>query len=160
MLEAAEVPHVVLNAKNDAEEAAIIAEAGVPETVTVSTQMAGRGTDIRLGGRDGVARTSERADRAGRSVRRSVPVCTPRAGWTTSCAAAPDVRVTRVARCSSRASADELVTRYSVTSGLRPSPDKDGRLTDRKAVGTLEHAQRVADGANAELLRTTWSYTA
>ena len=51
-LEAAEIPHVVLNAKNDAEEAAIIAEAGVPETVTVSTQMAGRGTDIRLGGRD------------------------------------------------------------------------------------------------------------
>ncbi|HEY3562330.1 MAG TPA: accessory Sec system translocase SecA2, partial [Kribbella sp.] len=48
----AEVPHVVLNAKNDAEEAAIVAEAGVPETVTVSTQMAGRGTDIRLGGRD------------------------------------------------------------------------------------------------------------
>ena len=51
-LEAAEIPHVVLNAKNDAEEAAIIAEAGVPGTVTVSTQMAGRGTDIRLGGRD------------------------------------------------------------------------------------------------------------
>ena len=41
---------VVLNAKNDAEEAAIIAEAGGVGAVTVSTQMAGRGTDIRLGG--------------------------------------------------------------------------------------------------------------
>jgi preprotein translocase subunit SecA len=40
---------VVLNAKNDAEEAAIVAEAGTRGAVTVSTQMAGR-TDIRLGG--------------------------------------------------------------------------------------------------------------
>jgi len=40
----------VLNARNDAEEAAIIAEAGAPGAVTLSTNMAGRGTDIRLGG--------------------------------------------------------------------------------------------------------------
>jgi preprotein translocase subunit SecA len=40
----------VLNAKNDAEEAAIIAEAGALDAVTISTNMAGRGTDIRLGG--------------------------------------------------------------------------------------------------------------
>ncbi len=46
------VPAVVLNAKNDAEEAQVIAEAGEHATVTVSTQMAGRGTDIRLGGSD------------------------------------------------------------------------------------------------------------
>ena len=46
------VPAVVLNAKNDAEEAAIIAEAGELGAVTVSTQMAGRGVDIRLGGSD------------------------------------------------------------------------------------------------------------
>ncbi len=43
----------VLNAKNDSEEAAIIAEAGTHGTITVSTQMAGRGTDIKLGGREG-----------------------------------------------------------------------------------------------------------
>nr|BFE82775.1 hypothetical protein GCM10020093_053760 [Planobispora longispora] len=43
---------VVLNAKNDAEEASIIAAAGERGAITVSTQMAGRGTDIRLG--DGV----------------------------------------------------------------------------------------------------------
>ena len=46
------VPALVLNAKNDAEEAAVIAEAGALGAVTVSTQMAGRGTDIRLGGSD------------------------------------------------------------------------------------------------------------
>lgn len=42
----------VLNAKQDQFEAAIIAEAGKPGAVTISTNMAGRGTDIRLGGAD------------------------------------------------------------------------------------------------------------
>jgi len=43
------IPHRVLNARNDAEEAAIIAQAGQRGAVTISTNMAGRGTDIRLG---------------------------------------------------------------------------------------------------------------
>jgi preprotein translocase subunit SecA len=42
----------VLNAKNDEREAAIVAEAGAISAVTISTNMAGRGTDIRLGGRE------------------------------------------------------------------------------------------------------------
>ncbi|MEU0516917.1 preprotein translocase subunit SecA [Streptosporangium sp. NPDC006007] len=44
------VKHEVLNAKNHAREAAIIAEAGRKHAVTVATNMAGRGTDIMLGG--------------------------------------------------------------------------------------------------------------
>ncbi|MGI8591326.1 MAG: preprotein translocase subunit SecA [Nakamurella sp.] len=44
------VPHEVLNAKNHAREAAIIAQAGRAAAVTVATNMAGRGTDIVLGG--------------------------------------------------------------------------------------------------------------
>jgi preprotein translocase subunit SecA len=44
------VPHEVLNAKNHAREAAIIAQAGRAGAVTVATNMAGRGTDIVLGG--------------------------------------------------------------------------------------------------------------
>src|SRR5664279_1495474 len=44
------VPHEVLNAKNHAREAAIIAQAGRAGAVTVATNMAGRGTDIILGG--------------------------------------------------------------------------------------------------------------
>jgi len=44
------IPHEVLNAKNHAREAAIIANAGRKGAVTVSTNMAGRGTDIMLGG--------------------------------------------------------------------------------------------------------------
>jgi preprotein translocase subunit SecA len=49
-LEAAGIPHSVLNAKNDAAEAEIIAQAGALGAVTISTNMAGRGTDILLGG--------------------------------------------------------------------------------------------------------------
>jgi preprotein translocase subunit SecA len=43
------VPHQVLNAKQHEREAAIIAQAGQPQTVTIATNMAGRGTDIVLG---------------------------------------------------------------------------------------------------------------
>ncbi|MGZ0040404.1 preprotein translocase subunit SecA [Paenibacillus ottowii] len=49
-LAVAGVPCHVLNAKNDAEEAEVIARAGEIGAVTVSTNMAGRGVDIRLGG--------------------------------------------------------------------------------------------------------------
>ncbi|MDR1178858.1 MAG: preprotein translocase subunit SecA [Spirochaetaceae bacterium] len=44
------VRHEVLNAKNHAREAGIIAEAGAKSSVTIATNMAGRGTDIKLGG--------------------------------------------------------------------------------------------------------------
>src|SRR4051812_1527014 len=44
------IPHSVLNARYHEQEAHIIAEAGVPGMVTVATNMAGRGTDIQLGG--------------------------------------------------------------------------------------------------------------
>ncbi len=44
-----DVPHRVLNARNDELEAGIIAQAGERGAVTISTNMAGRGTDIRLG---------------------------------------------------------------------------------------------------------------
>jgi preprotein translocase subunit SecA len=44
------IPHEILNAKNHAREALIIAEAGAKGAVTLATNMAGRGTDIKLGG--------------------------------------------------------------------------------------------------------------
>jgi preprotein translocase subunit SecA len=49
-LQDAGVPHAVLNARNDETEAEIVAQAGAPGAVTISTNMAGRGTDILLGG--------------------------------------------------------------------------------------------------------------
>ena len=50
LLKKQKIKHNVLNARNHAEEANIIAAAGVPNTVTIATNMAGRGTDIQLGG--------------------------------------------------------------------------------------------------------------
>ncbi len=50
LLTRAKIPHNVLNAKHHASEATIIAQAGQPGSVTISTNMAGRGTDILLGG--------------------------------------------------------------------------------------------------------------
>ena len=53
MLSKKKIPHEVLNAKNNAREAEIIAKAGQKGAVTIATNMAGRGTDIKLG--EGVA---------------------------------------------------------------------------------------------------------
>ncbi|HXU58703.1 MAG TPA: preprotein translocase subunit SecA, partial [Verrucomicrobiae bacterium] len=50
LLKKKKVPHQVLNARYHEQEAYIIAEAGVPGAVTIATNMAGRGTDIQLGG--------------------------------------------------------------------------------------------------------------
>jgi len=50
MLTRAKLPHNVLNAKQHAREAEIVAEAGRPGVITIATNMAGRGTDIVLGG--------------------------------------------------------------------------------------------------------------
>jgi preprotein translocase subunit SecA len=50
LLKAKGVPHNVLNARYHEQEAKIVAEAGVPGAVTIATNMAGRGTDIQLGG--------------------------------------------------------------------------------------------------------------
>ena len=49
MLQQKKIPHNVLNAKQHAREAQVIAEAGLAGSVTIATNMAGRGTDIKLG---------------------------------------------------------------------------------------------------------------
>ena len=146
-LSRAGLPCVVLNAKNDAEEAAIVAEAGAYGAITVSTQMAGRGTDIRLGGTQGdgqriaalgglyVIGTSRHASSRldhqlrGRAGRQGDP------GGSVFYASMED----------------ELVTAYA--------PDAAGtRVLDSKAHWALGHAQRVAEGVNLEIHRNTWRY--
>ena len=51
LLKKKNIPHQVLNAKQHEREAEVIANAGKPGVVTIATNMAGRGTDIVLGGK-------------------------------------------------------------------------------------------------------------
>ena len=85
------VPHQVLNARYHEQEAHIIAQAGVPGTVTIATNMAGRGTDIQLGGndryraRDWLKEELDAGQRPGaRRGRRSASCC---ASGSTTCSA-------------------------------------------------------------------------
>ena len=146
---------VVLNAKNDAEEAVIVAEAGTRGAVTVSTQMAGRGTDIRLGGAAGdqgqVAAAgglhvigagrhgSSRLDNQlrGRAGRQGDP------GSSVFFASLED----------------ELVTRYvpDASPPAAAGAGDDGTL-DAASGETVAHAQRVAEGVSLEIHRNTWRY--
>lgn len=155
-LRGAGVPCVVLNAKNDAEEAAIIAEAGTYGRVTVSTQMAGRGVDIRLGGSD-QADWDRVAGLGGLYVigsgrndsRRVDDQLRGRAGRQGD----PGGSVFFVSL------EDELVTRHA-SDMIPPSPrtHADGLVDDPDVEYAVEHAQRVSEGVNFEIHRTTWRY--
>jgi preprotein translocase subunit SecA len=156
-LAAAGVPSVVLNAKNDDEEAAIIAEAGALGAVTVSTQMAGRGVDIRLGGSDEKDR-DEVVELGGLYVigsgrhdsRRVDDQLRGRAGRQGD----PGGSVFFVSL------EDDLITRHA-GDALPASPrmDMDGVVHDDAAEYAVEHAQRVAEGVNHEIHRNTWRYS-
>ncbi len=149
------VPAVVLNAKNDAEEAAVIAEAGKLGAVTVSTQMAGRGTDIRLGGSDeaghddvaelgglhviGTGRhNTERLDNQlrGRAGRQGDPGSSVFfSSWE-----------------------DDVVVSHLEDSKLPLECDENGKIISPKAASLLEHAQRVAEGRLLDVHANTWRY--
>jgi preprotein translocase subunit SecA len=149
------VPAVVLNAKNDAEEARVIAEAGKLGAVTVSTQMAGRGTDIRLGGSDeadhdkvvelgglhvvGTGRhNTERLDNQlrGRAGRQGDPGSSVFfSSWE-----------------------DDVAAANLESNKLPTHTDEDGRIVSPKAAGLLDHAQRVAEGRMLDVHANTWRY--
>jgi preprotein translocase subunit SecA len=146
------VPHQVLNAKNDEVEAQIIARAGGLGAVTISTNMAGRGTDIPLGG-DRVRELgglfvigtnkheARRIDHQlrGRAGRQGDPG-------------------------SSRffvSLDDDLMGRYGIREALRFDP---GRLPAGEPIehphvaGAINNVQRIVEGQNLEIRRTLWKY--
>ncbi|ACU35544.1 accessory Sec system translocase SecA2 [Actinosynnema mirum] len=147
---------VVLNAKNDAEEASIIADAGSFERITVSTQMAGRGTDIRLGGHESTDR--ERiAELGGLYV-----IGTGRH----SSSRLDDQLRGRAGRQGDPGGSvffsslqDELFTQYVPDFADASEVEEDGRVVDRGTLATVEHAQRVAEGVHLEIHRNTWRYS-
>ena len=121
LLKKRKIQHEVLNAKQHEREALIVAQAGRPGSVTIATNMAGRGTDIVLGGNLAAeladlgedapedqkealkAEWQKRHDQvieAGGSAHHSVPSATNRGVSTISCAAARGARATRVHHAS------------------------------------------------------------
>jgi len=72
LLKKKKIPHAVLNARFHEQEAEIVADAGAPGAITIATNMAGRGTDIKLGGnlemrlRKELANIDDEAERAKR----------------------------------------------------------------------------------------------
>lgn len=149
------IPAVVLNAKNDAEEAAVIAEAGAQGRVTVSTQMAGRGTDIRLGGSDEVQH-DEVAELGGLHVIGTGRHYTERL----------DNQLRgRAGRQGDPGSSvffssweDDVVVSFLEPNKLPLQTDEDGKVTSTKAATLLDHAQRVAEGKTLDLHANTWRY--
>jgi preprotein translocase subunit SecA len=164
-LRAAGIDCSVLNARRDREEARIIARAGALGAVTISTNMAGRGTDIRLGGRDGggyeqvaalgglyVIGTNRHESRRiddqlrGRAGRQGDPG-------------------------SSRffiSLEDELLLQYGIDEWLPlkwRSVPRAARGRQREPVDnpvlrrTVARVQRIVEGQNAEIRRTLWRYS-
>jgi preprotein translocase subunit SecA len=149
----------VLNARHDAREALIVSRAGMPGAVTISTNMAGRGTDIVLGGGDPAAREqvtalgglyvigtnrheSRRVDDQlrGRAGRQGDPGC-------------------------SRffvSLEDDLIQRYGVMNLIpvrnRPAL-QDGPVADPAVAREIARAQRIIEGQNFEARRTLWRYS-
>lgn len=161
LLGRAGVHSVVLNAKNDAEEAKIIAEAGAKNAVTVSTQMAGRGTDIKLGGsagqKDGES-TSERdevVELGGLCVVGTGRHDTERLDNQLRGRAGRQGDPGRSVFFSSVE--DPVVTRNLTLKRDPVSSSEDGSLGS-KGVDLIEQAQRVAEGVMLELHANTWRY--
>jgi preprotein translocase subunit SecA len=150
----ASLPSIVLNAKNDAAEAAIVAEAGTVGAITVSTQMAGRGTDIRLGGRAG--NSGEVAALGGLHV-----IATGH-NWTSRLDGQLRGRAGRQGDPGSSVAfasmEDDLIARYAPQAAPPRDASPDGRVRDARAHQAAGHAQRVAEGANLEIHKNTFRY--
>ena len=150
----------VLNARRDAREALIVARAGMPGAITISTNMAGRGTDIVLGGADG--RLHDQVAALGglyvigtnrHESRRIDDQLRGRAGRQ------GDPGSTRFFISLE----DDLIRRYGVI-GLIPTRHRpsrrEGPVDDLIVRREIARAQRIIEGQNFEIRRTLWRYSA
>jgi len=152
MLKKEHIPHEVLNAKNNAREAEIIAKAGEKYSVTIATNMAGRGTDIKLG--EGVKELgglcvigterheSRRIDNQlrGRSGRQGDP------GFSQFCVSFED----------------ELMVRFGTDRAKlmlqRVGFSEDMSIRNKMLSGTIESAQKRVEGNNFDIRKTLLEY--
>jgi preprotein translocase subunit SecA len=81
LLTQADLPHQVLNAKQHAREADIVAQAGRPKMITIATNMAGRGTDIVLGGNVEKIVEAIEADESKDEATKQAEIADLRANW-------------------------------------------------------------------------------
>jgi len=151
-LKKAKVPHEVLNAKNNAREAEIIAKAGQKGSVTIATNMAGRGTDIKiddevkeLGGLCVIGterHESRRIDNQlrGRSGRQGDP------GFSQFCVSFED----------------ELMVRFGTdkAKGLlaRVGFDGEAAIRNKMLSNSIESAQKRVEGNNFDIRKTLLEY--
>ncbi|WP_312808902.1 accessory Sec system translocase SecA2 [Corynebacterium variabile] len=149
----------VLNAKNHEAEAGIIAEAGRPGRVTVSTQMAGRGTDIRLGGSEGEPGKEEHDRVVELGGLHVVGV-----GRFRSARLDNQLRG-RAGRQGDPGSSvffvsleDDMVSVGGAGEELTAQPDEDGRMEQKKVLQFVDHCQRVTEGQMLDIHATTWKY--
>lgn len=145
----------VLNAKNDREEAQIVAEAGDIGRVTVSTQMAGRGTDIKLGGAD-EADHDEVAERGGLAV----------IGTSRHRTARLDNQLRgRAGRQGDPGYAlffvsleDDVVKQGGAGEKVSAQPGPGGIIESKRVQDFVAHCQRVTEGQLLEIHAQTWKY--
>ncbi len=154
-LQAADIACQVLNAKNDEQEAAIVAQAGSLGAVTISTNMAGRGTDIRLGTRSPEER--ERVVALGgllvigtnrHESRRVDDQLRGRAGRQ------GDPGASRFFVSLE----DDLIERFGLRD-LLPKSTGDQPLTDPAVGREIERAQRILEGQNLSIRKMLWKYS-
>jgi len=150
----------VLNARQDAHEAQIIARAGTLGALTISTNMAGRGTDIKLGG-DDPAQHHQVAALGGLYVigtnrHESLRIDNQLRG--------------RAGRQGDPGSSrffvsleDDLIQRYGVMALIpkshRPTPQA-AAIDDPIVAREIARAQRIVEGQNFEIRKTLWKYSA
>jgi preprotein translocase subunit SecA len=154
-LAVAGVPCQVLNAKNDAKEAEIIAKAGEIGAVTVSTNMAGRGVDIRLGG--GNPAQAEVVAKLGglyvigTHVNESMRIDNQLRGRSGR-QGDPGASVFYISL------EDELMLRFGIHRLFR-APRQDEVLDDPALRSKIEHIQRVIIGQNFDIQRELNGYS-